>query len=81
MGNPPEPRCDPVVVAYQKSIVVFGGSVGDFIFPSDVHIFNTETNTWTQPQTIGTAPSPRIGCTAVVIKTHSTSMEEETGVE
>jgi len=67
-GTPPEPRCDPAVVAYKNNLVVFGGSVGDFIFPSDIHFFNIETNTWSQPQTTGTPPSPRIGCTAVVIK-------------
>jgi len=66
-GIPPEPRCDPVVVSYGSNIIVFGGSVQDLVFPSDVHVFNTETNHWTQPETQGDIPPSRIGSTGVVI--------------
>jgi len=67
IGQPPEPRCDPVVVSYGSNIIVFGGSVLDLVFPSDVHVFNTETNQWTQPETHGEIPPSRIGATGVVI--------------
>jgi len=66
-GQPPEPRCDPVVVSCGNKIIVFGGSIQDLVFPSDLHIFNTETNCWSQPETKGQAPPSRIGCTGVVI--------------
>jgi len=66
-GQPPEPRCDPFVVSYGKNIIVFGGSIQDLVFPSDLHIFNTETNHWSQPQTHGDLPPSRIGSTGVVI--------------
>jgi N-acetylneuraminic acid mutarotase len=65
---PPEPRCDPVVVAYKHFIVVFGGSIKDLAFPSDVHVFDTKTLTWFQPSVTGTTPPSRIGCTAIVLK-------------
>jgi len=66
-GQPPDPRCDPVVVSYGKNMIVFGGSVQDLVFPSDVHVFDTETNTWSQPETYGSVPPSRIGATGVVI--------------
>jgi N-acetylneuraminic acid mutarotase len=63
----PAPRCDPVVVAYGSNLIVFGGSVQNMDFPSDIHVFNTLTKQWTQPQVSGEVPPPRIGCTGVVI--------------
>jgi len=65
-NKPPEPRCDPVVVAYKHFIVIFGGSIKDLAFPSDVHVFDTISHTWSQPSVVGDIPS-RIGSTAVVI--------------
>jgi len=64
----PEPRCDPVVIAYKHYMVVFGGSIKDLAFPSDVHLFDTNTLTWSQPPVTGVLPPSRIGCTAVVVK-------------
>jgi len=66
-NQPPEPRCDPVVVAYKNSMVIFGGSIKDIAFPSDVHVFDTCSRSWSQPSVTGNIPPPRIGCTAVVI--------------
>eukprot|EP01123_Difflugia_compressa_P005271 TRINITY_DN1692_c1_g2_i2.p1 TRINITY_DN1692_c1_g2~~TRINITY_DN1692_c1_g2_i2.p1 ORF type:complete len:274 (+),score=53.45 TRINITY_DN1692_c1_g2_i2:79-822(+) len=66
-GTPPTPRCDPVVVAYHSDIIIFGGSVQDLEFPSDLHVFDTLTHTWRQPTVIGISPPPRIGCTGAVI--------------
>jgi hypothetical protein len=66
-NQPPEPRCDPVVVAYKQFIVIFGGSIKDLAFPSDVHVFDTISHTWSQPSIVGDVPPPRIGCTAVVL--------------
>jgi len=65
---PPEPRCDPVVVAYNHYMVIFGGSIKDLAFPSDVHVFDTHTRCWSQPEVSGTIPPSRIGCTAVVLR-------------
>jgi len=65
-GQPPEPRCDPVVVAYKNKIIVYGGSVQDLVFPSDVYIFDTESLCWSQPEIKGAFPS-RIGCTGAVV--------------
>jgi len=67
-NQPPEPRCDPVVVAYQHFIVIFGGSIKDIAFPSDVHVFDTCSRSWSQPSVVGDIPPSRIGCTAVVLK-------------
>lgn len=67
-NDPPEPRCDPVVVAYKHYVVIFGGSIKDLAFPSDVHVFDTQTRTWFQPQITGAIPPSRIGCTAVVLR-------------
>jgi hypothetical protein len=66
-NDPPEPRCDPVVVAYKHFIVIFGGSIKDLLFPSDVHIFDTCSRSWSQPSVVGDIPPSRIGCTAVVL--------------
>jgi N-acetylneuraminic acid mutarotase len=65
-NKPPEPRCDPVVVAYKHFLVIFGGSIKDLAFPSDVHLFDTISRSWSQPSIIGDVPPARIGCTAVV---------------
>jgi hypothetical protein len=67
-NTPPEPRCDPVVVAYKHQIIVFGGSIKDLAFPSDVHVFDTHTLTWSQPQISGDIPTPRIGCNGTVLR-------------
>jgi N-acetylneuraminic acid mutarotase len=67
-GTPPSPRCDPVVVAYGKQIVVFGGSDKDMCFLSDIHVFDTVTNTWSQPTTQGEAPPSRIGAVGTVVR-------------
>jgi N-acetylneuraminic acid mutarotase len=66
-GNPPDPRCDPVVVVHGSTIIVFGGSVQDLVFPSDIHVFDTLTNTWREQSTTGPIPPPRIGCTGAVV--------------
>jgi N-acetylneuraminic acid mutarotase len=68
VNEPPEPRCDPVVVAYKHFIVIFGGSIKDLAFPSDVHMFDTLSRTWSQPSVVGDIPPSRIGCTAVVLR-------------
>jgi len=57
-----------VVVAYKHQIVVFGGSIKDLAFPSDVHVFDTHTLTWSQPQISGEIPTPRIGCNGTVLR-------------
>jgi N-acetylneuraminic acid mutarotase len=67
-NEPPSPRCDPAVVAYKHSIVVYGGSIKDLAFPSDVHVFDTQTLTWSHPTVSGTIPPSRIGSTAVVVR-------------
>jgi N-acetylneuraminic acid mutarotase len=67
-NDPPEPRCDPVVVAYKHYIIVYGGSIKDIAFPSDVHVFDTQTLFWSQPKISGTIPPARIGSTAVVLR-------------
>jgi N-acetylneuraminic acid mutarotase len=67
-NEPPEPRCDPVVVAYNHFMVIFGGSIKDLAFPSDVHVFDTVTRSWLRPQVSGMVPPSRIGCTAVVLR-------------
>jgi len=67
-NEPPEPRCDPVVVAYKHSIIVFGGSIKDLAFPSDIHVFDTKTRTWSRPEVKGSVPPCRIGCTAAVVR-------------
>jgi len=66
-GEAPQPRCDSVVVAYQRKLIVFGGSVQDLVFPSDLHIFDIDTQKWTQPPVQGDVPPARIGCTGVVV--------------
>jgi len=45
----------------------FGGSIKDLAFPSDVHVFDTHTLTWSQPQISGDIPTPRIGCNGTVL--------------
>jgi len=67
-GTPPSVRCDSVVVSHGTNIVVFGGSDKDMNFPSDVHVFDTLTKTWSQPKVEGTPPSSRIGCVGTVIR-------------
>jgi len=67
-NTPPSPRCDPVVVAYKHLIVVFGGSIKDLAFPSDIHIFDTHSRSWYQPEIKGQIPSPRIGCNGTVVR-------------
>lgn len=66
-GTPPTPRCGSVVQARGKDIIVFGGSVGDLIFTSDVHVFNTETATWSTPEVKGEQPSSRIGSVGLIL--------------
>jgi len=67
-GTPPSVRCDPVVVSHGTDIIVFGGSDVDMNFPSDMHVFNTATCTWWQPEVKGTPPSSRIGSVGTVIR-------------
>eukprot|EP01125_Pyxidicula_operculata_P003246 TRINITY_DN1378_c0_g1_i1.p1 TRINITY_DN1378_c0_g1~~TRINITY_DN1378_c0_g1_i1.p1 ORF type:complete len:266 (-),score=37.89 TRINITY_DN1378_c0_g1_i1:20-817(-) len=67
IGKPPSPRCNSVVVNYRDTIIVFGGSEGDRIFTSDIHIYNPKTGEWYEPTVRGASPSPRIGCCGAVI--------------
>lgn len=67
-GTKPSPRCDPVVVTRNSQIIVFGGSDKDMNFLSDVHVFDTNTLTWQQPQITGVAPSTRIGSVGGIIQ-------------
>jgi len=67
-NEPPEPRCDPVVVAYKHYMVIFGGSIKDLAFPSDVHVFDTQSRSWFRPPVTGSQPPSRIGCTAVILR-------------
>jgi len=66
-GQIPEPRCDSVVVAHGRKLVVFGGSVQDLVFPSDLHVFDVDTQQWTKPPVLGEVPPARIGCTGAVV--------------
>jgi len=66
-GKIPQERCDSVVVAYHRKLIVFGGSVQDLVFPSDLHVFDIDTQEWTQPPVQGDVPPARIGCTGVVV--------------
>jgi len=68
INDPPEPRCDPVVVAYKHYMVIFGGSIKDLAFPSDVHVFDTQSRSWFRPPVSGSQPPSRIGCTAVILR-------------
>jgi len=60
-GTPPSARSDHCSTAIGKNIFIFGGSDSDVIPQGDLHVFNTETLTWSQPRTKGTPPSPRSG--------------------
>jgi len=66
-GQIPQPRCDSVVVTHNRKLIVFGGSVQDLVFPSDLHVFDIDTQEWTQPTVRGEIPPARIGSTGVVI--------------
>jgi len=66
-GAVPAARCDPVMCAYKHLIIVYGGSLSDLAFPSDVHIYDTIKKEWTRPTLTTASPSSRIGTAGVVI--------------
>jgi hypothetical protein len=70
-GTPPSGRCDPVTCAYtsstRKGLLVFGGSQEGLIFPSDIHFFNVDTNTWEDVKIENQPPVDRIGACATII--------------
>ncbi|ELR14583.1 kelch repeatcontaining protein [Acanthamoeba castellanii str. Neff] len=51
-GTPPSPRFSHAAAMWKHYMVVFGGSDGKNIY-SDVHLLDTNTWTWTQPQVNG----------------------------
>jgi len=60
-GTPPSARSDHCSASIGKNIYIFGGSDGNVTPQGDLHVFNTETMTWSQPRTKGIPPSPRSG--------------------
>eukprot|EP00013_Stygamoeba_regulata_P016717 CAMPEP_0177688834 /NCGR_PEP_ID=MMETSP0447-20121125/34857_1 /TAXON_ID=0 /ORGANISM="Stygamoeba regulata, Strain BSH-02190019" /LENGTH=654 /DNA_ID=CAMNT_0019199137 /DNA_START=203 /DNA_END=2164 /DNA_ORIENTATION=+ len=64
-GQAPEARGWHSMSAVDHRLFVFGGYNGSTPF-QDLHVLDTETMVWSQPQTHGAAPSPRYSHTAVV---------------
>jgi len=50
----------------KKGIFVFGGSQEGLVYPSEVHFFNIETNTWEDVKIANAGPSHRIGASGVI---------------
>eukprot|EP00897_Mesotaenium_endlicherianum_P007798 jgi/Mesen1/7046/ME000369S06375 len=63
VGALPEPREGHCAAGIGPRIYVFGGCgktpTGDDIYFNDVHVFNTETMTWSRPAVRGTPPAGR----------------------
>jgi len=60
-GNPPCPRSDHAAVSIDNKIYIFGGSSDQTLPLNDLHIFDTDTMTWSQPVIKGSCPYPRSG--------------------
>jgi N-acetylneuraminic acid mutarotase len=65
--NAPSPRADHTSAVVGKKLFIFGGWDGNTLI-NDMHIFDTETMTWSSPQPTGSIPSPRAGCTLTAKK-------------
>eukprot|EP01111_Echinosteliopsis_oligospora_P003180 TRINITY_DN1510_c0_g1_i1.p2 TRINITY_DN1510_c0_g1~~TRINITY_DN1510_c0_g1_i1.p2 ORF type:complete len:411 (-),score=75.90 TRINITY_DN1510_c0_g1_i1:1441-2673(-) len=57
-GTVPSVRCGHRMIAFGKLLVLFGGGCGEQwdVKYSDVHVFDTETETWAKPAVVGQAP-------------------------
>jgi N-acetylneuraminic acid mutarotase len=64
-GKAPEARGWHSMSAVDHRLFVFGGYNGSAPF-QDLHVLDTETMVWSQPETHGAAPSPRYSHAAVV---------------
>jgi hypothetical protein len=65
-GTPPSPREYPQMTAFRDLIVIYGGkfqnddrSCGDASFPTDLFVFNTTSNHWTELFPTGDVPTGR----------------------
>jgi len=69
-GKPPSNRAGLSAVAWNKKIILFGGSTcknGDYVFYNDLHVFDTDTNRWDIVPSNGTPPSPRAQQGAIIV--------------
>ncbi|KAG2035178.1 hypothetical protein BDR03DRAFT_868590, partial [Suillus americanus] len=62
----PAQRTGHACVTYQDRIIVFGGTDGKYNY-NDTWSYDTNTETWSEPQCIGLIPAPREGHAAAVI--------------
>ncbi|KAG1744290.1 kinase-like domain-containing protein [Suillus lakei] len=62
----PTHRTGHACITYQDRIIVFGGTDGHYLY-NDTWSFDTNTNTWSELQCIGSIPSPREGHAAAVV--------------
>ncbi|KAI9312408.1 hypothetical protein BX666DRAFT_2124763 [Dichotomocladium elegans] len=61
-GPLPVPRCDHTVdVLENRYLLIFGGICGNSLGENDLDVFDTMTNTWTEPRMTGQIPSVRYG--------------------
>jgi len=68
-GTPPGRRCDPVMAAREKEIIIYGGSEEHLEFPNDMHVFDIEKLQWKQyPRYEGAWPAKRIGSIGGIVK-------------
>eukprot|EP01087_Luapelamoeba_hula_P022259 TRINITY_DN7935_c0_g2_i1.p1 TRINITY_DN7935_c0_g2~~TRINITY_DN7935_c0_g2_i1.p1 ORF type:complete len:906 (-),score=187.75 TRINITY_DN7935_c0_g2_i1:160-2877(-) len=67
LGDAPPPRGGHSAVAYNRSLLVFGGFNGRKYF-NDLFCYDTETSTWRELPTTGRAPAPRSGHSCTVIR-------------
>jgi len=66
-GTPPSERSDHCMASVGSNIYIFGGSDFNVTPLNDLHVFNTDTLTWTKIQGKGTPPSPRSGHSCVAL--------------
>ncbi|KAI9495785.1 hypothetical protein BDB00DRAFT_972378 [Zychaea mexicana] len=68
-GQVPRPRHDHTVdVLNRRYLVVFGGACSNSPGENDLHLFDTETNTWNEPRTEGQIPPIRFGHASAVLQ-------------
>jgi len=62
-GEAPKLKTNHAATAVGKKMYIFGGNRtegGKYYIFDDLHVFDTETMTWSQPKTTGDAPSKRV---------------------
>ncbi|KAI9253918.1 hypothetical protein BDA99DRAFT_607450 [Phascolomyces articulosus] len=70
-GSIPSPRYDHTVnVLHQRYLIVFGGACSNSPGENDLHLFDTEINTWTEPKTNGQIPPTRFGHASAILGHH-----------